>query len=277
MSVALLVTNALAGLIGGVVGGLVQRFGPAAWFRVVRKVRHLRNRAQRWWREQLIPLYREARFYAWYLPRARYFASFPHATPEELEAQPYPGASRDFATSQRNEPPAAALLYSVPPPWWFRWANYLLPERCREVPCPTQPERIMLRQFALWKRYAYLQQFACSEELNWMHSHQWRRVWAFVLWGGYVERRLGEAARNRRAPAVYTMDHRVAHHIQYPTPGHTSLFVGLWRDDDLKGYFPTFWQVGLTGGLLGLEWERQHSRAWRKPWESHIQKLVKRI
>lgn len=163
-----------------------------------------------------------------------------------------------------------------PRPWWFELALRWWPERCREVPCPTQPDRIMLRQFALWGRHAYLQQFACSEELEWFHTHQWRRTFAFVLWGGYIERRLGEVARVRRAPAAYSMGPEVAHHIQHPTPGHTSLFIGLWRDDALKRYLPTMHQVGALGAL-GREWERQHSRMWWVRWEDHIKRMVARI
>jgi hypothetical protein len=113
-----------------------------------------------------------------------------------------------------------------------------------------------LRQFAIIKRYLYLQQFAGPEERNWMHSHQWRRTWALGLWGGYTEVRMAGGPRTVRAPYLYTMDERVVHHVQAPTPGHTSLFLGLWRNDDLKHYFPTNTSV---------------------KWDEHIMKMVKRI
>ncbi len=164
-----------------------------------------------------------------------------------------------------------------PRPWWFRLALRWCPARCREIPEAVNPDRIVLRQVALWKRHLYLQQFSGSEDPSWMHSHQWRWTLAVGLWGAYVERRLGQQARIRRAPYCYAMSHEVVHRVSLPSPGHTSLFLGLWRDDDLKHYYPTFQQVGLDGGLLGLEWERQHSRAWRKPWEAHVQKMVARI
>lgn len=147
-------------------------------------------------------------------------------------------------------------------PWWYTLAARYFPSRCREIPEATQPERIVLRQFALWKRHVYLQQFASSESFDWMHSHQWRRTFALGLWGNYFERRLagyGRCAgniRERSAPYCYTMGAEVIHQVVCPSAGHTSLFVGLWRDDDLKHYYPADCAV---------------------EWEDHIQVMVERI
>lgn len=144
-----------------------------------------------------------------------------------------------------------------PKPWWYRLAERYFPERCREIPEAVNPDRIVLRQFAIVKRHVYLQQFASSEDSCWMHSHQWRRTFALGLWGHYTERRLGGMfERSVRAPYFYTMNHDVVHHVRFPSPGHTSIFVGLWRDDDLKHYYPTGRAVF---------------------WPAHIRKFVKRI
>ncbi len=171
-------------------------------------------------------------------------------------------------------PDAYILLGEHPRPWWFRLALALVPHRCREVPAPTDSGRVMIRQVALWYRHLYLMQFAGSEEPDWMHSHQWRWTLAVGLWGSYIERRLGERPRVRRAPYAYAMDHTVVHHVQWPTPGHTSLFLGLWRDDDLKHYYPT---APLEQGWRALPYERSWSEPQRVPWEQHIQKMVARI
>jgi len=143
-----------------------------------------------------------------------------------------------------------------PAPWWYRLAECWFPDRCREIPEAVNPDRIVLRQFALVKRYAYLQQFASSEDSSWMHSHQWLRTIAIGLWGSYTERRIAGWARRVCAPYLYTMDAGVVHHVLHPSLGHTSIFIGLWRNDDLKKYY--FSDQGV-------------------PWEEHIKVKVKRI
>lgn len=141
-----------------------------------------------------------------------------------------------------------------PAPWWFRALARAFPERCREIPEAVNPNRVVLRQFAIWKRHVYLQQFASSEDPRWFHSHQWKRTIAIGLWGSYTEER-HNVSRRVSAPYFYTMGPDVIHHVQNPSRGHTSIFVGLWRDDDLKRYFR----------LAGV------------PWYQHIRKMVKRI
>lgn len=144
-----------------------------------------------------------------------------------------------------------------PRPWWFECALRVCPDRCREIPEAVNPSRIVLRQVALWKRHIYLQQFAGSEDIGWMHSHQWRFTIALGLWGSYVERRLGGRYRRvRRAPYAYAMGRDVVHQVLFPSAGHTSIFVGLWRDDSLKEY---------------------HRTGNARPWEKHIQVMVARI
>jgi hypothetical protein len=145
-----------------------------------------------------------------------------------------------------------------PKPWWYRVAEYLFPDRCREIPEAQNPDRIVLRQFALIKRYCYLQQFASSEDMRWAHSHQWRYTFALGLWGGYTETRLAGHARRRAAPYLFWMDASVIHQVCVPTPGHTSIFLGLWRDDDLKHYYPV-------------------PAIAKRLWSDHVKKMVKRI
>ena len=144
-----------------------------------------------------------------------------------------------------------------PAPWWYRVLERHFPDRCREIPEAQEPDRIVLRQFAIVKRYAYLQQFASSESLGWMHSHQWRYVFAIGLWGSYTETRLAGASRRRIAPYAYGMDSSVIHQVLVPSPGHTSIFVGFFRDDDLKHYYP--------------------SNPAKRLWSDHIKVMVKRI
>lgn len=150
-----------------------------------------------------------------------------------------------------------------PAPWWYRAAERICPGRCREIPEAQSPDRIVLRQVALVKRYAYLQQFASSEDANWMHSHQWLYTFALGLWGGYIEWRRTPSgalhARKRTAPYAYWMDDTVVHQVLAPAPGHTSIFIGLFRDDDLKYYHHT------------------HGTHAPRLWSDHIKVMVKRI
>ena len=171
------------------------------------------------------------------------------------------------------------MITEHPRPWWFKLALRWFPTRCREIPEAVNPGRTVLRQVALWLRNCYLQQFSGSEDHRWMHSHQWRWTLTIGLWGSYVERRLGELPVVRNAPYLYWMDHRVVHHVQYPTPGHTSLFIGFWRNDDLKHYYPTLSQLPLSGSSIAdsLTAEEEHSRRQRVFWSDHIKKMVARI
>lgn len=150
------------------------------------------------------------------------------------------------------------MVIQHPAPWWYRLASKYAPERCREIPEAVNPDRIVLRQVALVGRYLYLQQFASSEDMGWMHSHQWRRMFALGLWGSYTECRLAGPPRRRQAPYLYTMGASVIHHVLCPSAGHTSLFLGLWRDDDLKHYYPA-------------------PAPGRRLWADHIKVMVKRI
>lgn len=155
------------------------------------------------------------------------------------------------------------------PPWWFQLALKVCPGRCREIPEAVSPHRIVLRQVALWKRHVYLQQFAGAEDAGWFHSHQWRRTFAIGLCGSYYEERvvtrrqppgaeLLTSVERRSAPYFYTMDSEVKHRVAAPSAGHTSLFVGIGRDDSLKFYHPR------DGGAPVA-------------WDKHIQKMVARI
>lgn len=159
-----------------------------------------------------------------------------------------------------------------PAPWWYRLAARLCPSRCREIPEAVNPDRVVLRQFALWHRHVYVQQFASSEDPRFMHSHQWHRTIAFGLWGSYTEHRIAGLPRKRTAPYCYTMGADVVHHVQSPGPGHTSIFIGLWRDDDLKHYYGA--PRTLTDAAVV---EGDNPETWRARWEDHIVKMVSRI
>jgi hypothetical protein len=183
-----------------------------------------------------------------------------------------PSAFAGPAPTPTNGGAGVEVTQHHPAPWWYKLAERFFPtapktnptwfqtwrDRCREIPEAQNPDRIVLRQFAVIKRYVYLQQFASHEDAEWMHSHQWYRTIAIGLWGWYIESRLaGRAARVRAAPYLYTMDDSVIHHVAVVSPGHTSIFIGLWRNDDLKHYY-----------------RADHER---RLWSDHIKKMVKRI
>lgn len=136
----------------------------------------------------------------------------------------------------------------APAPWWYRLAARLFPKRCREIPEANNPDRIVLRQFAIARQYVYLQSFASGEDPEWFHSHQWRWLLCFVLWGSYVETRLN-LRRRVRAPWVYLMGPSTIHQVTEPR-AHTSLAIGMARDEDARRYFP-------RTALEGVDW-REH-------------------
>lgn len=145
-----------------------------------------------------------------------------------------------------------------PKTWWFRYLEQCFPDRCREIPEATDTSRILIRQFAIIKEHVYLQQFASGENPAWMHSHPWK--WGTIaigLWGSVNDKHLGNDLRTRRkfAPYFNYYGPTLVHQSTAPSPGHTSIFIGLGRKTDDKNYFP----------------------AARKHWRQHILKLVKRI
>jgi hypothetical protein len=157
-----------------------------------------------------------------------------------------------------------------PKTWWFKLAEKWFPERCREIPEAVNPNRVVLRQVALIYRGLYLQQFASAEDPRFLHCHQWHRTYALGLWGAYTEHRMAGPAKRRRAPYFYSMDASVVHHVQDVTPGHTSLFLGLWREDALKHYFG----VPKVADAPACEGDPV---TVPKKWEKHIRVMVKRI
>lgn len=211
-------------------------------------------------------------------------------------------------------PPLADVLEPVPEvqhprPWWYRLALRLWPSRCREIPeadnptwcehrrpitlddcgaggCEREdigtcfecgaPPRILLRQVALRKRRWYLQQFACSEDPRFMHSHPAKLMIVIGLWGGYTERRIAGAPITRTAPYVYTMDRGHVHHVQKPGAGHTSLFLmfGVQHDAEIgdKQYFGTPRDEStLVDVLVGSP------LTVTRHWKAHIRRKVARI
>lgn len=185
-----------------------------------------------------------------------------------------------FATAKVGEPPAPGHW---PAPWWYRLLARIAPGRCREIPEAANPDRIVLRQFAIVKRYVYLQQFASGEDRLYMHSHPYRFMIALGLWGAYTERRIAGETRTRIAPYLYTMDGGHVHHVQNVTPGHTSIFAGFGRAADGsagdKRYFGT--PVDLDESRASNDDHIPHEIAgavtFSRLWSKHIQKFVERI
>lgn len=153
---------------------------------------------------------------------------------------------------------AARVDRHYPKTWWFRLLERKFPDRCREIPEATDTRRILIRQFAIVKEHVYLQQFASGENEEWMHSHPWRRgTIAIGLWGSVRDKHLGNDMKTRRkfAPYLNYYGPTTIHQSTAPSPGHTSIFIGLGRKTDEKYYFSS---------------ERKH-------WAQHILKMVKRI
>lgn len=162
-----------------------------------------------------------------------------------------------------------------PKPRWFALAERFFPSRCREIPEAQNPDRIVLRQFALVGRHVYLQQFASSEDERFMHSHQWRRTIAIGLRGWYTEHRMAGEPRLRIAPYFYTMDASVIHRVEDPSPNHTSIFIGIGRDDDLKKYFGSPVVIDPKWTVAGAP--RVLPRTLCSTWEAHVKRMVARI
>lgn len=194
-------------------------------------------------------------------------------------------------------------------PWWYSALARIAPGRCREIPeadnptwcehkdpiqataitpsgkppenvgyckvCGAAP-RIVLRQFSIWKRHWYLQQFGCSEDPRFMHSHPCRFMLVLGLWGRYTERRIAGGPNERIAPYCYTMDAGHVHHVQRPAAGHTALFLMFGVRHDVEGedklYFGTPEYIGEDAPI-----SRQHPFTAAKPWKQHIRRKVARI
>lgn len=159
-----------------------------------------------------------------------------------------------------------------PAPWWYRFLVWLWPSRCREIPEAVNPGRVVLRQFAIVKGRWYLQQFASAEDPRFMHSHPFRFMFAIGLWGSYIERRIAGAPRRRRAPYLYTLDGGHVHHVQAPSRGHTSLFLGFGRAADGSEGDKRYFGTPVDGASDGLGPETRAAL-----WYDHIREQVKRI
>jgi hypothetical protein len=172
-------------------------------------------------------------------------------------------------------------------PWWYRLLARLFPTRCREIPEANNPKwpdgspRIVLRQFAIWKRRWYLQQFACREDPRFMHSHPFAFMIAIGLWGRYVEHRIAGPARERKAPYLYTLDSGHVHHVQSVTAGHTSLFLGFGPGHDGgirdKRYYGAPTECVPTLEVAGRVVQGEAPRTATRPWREHIKEQVARI
>lgn len=150
-----------------------------------------------------------------------------------------------------------------PKTFWYKILEKYFPSRCREVPEATEPNKILIRQFAIWKGRIYLQQFASGENPAWLHSHPWKKgTIAIGLWGSVVDCQVPGADQVRlyKAPYIRLMGPNHYHQTLDPSKGHTSIFIGLGEKTDFKYYLPKMEVFNL-----------------RKHWTTHIQKLVKRI
>jgi hypothetical protein len=162
-------------------------------------------------------------------------------------------------------------------PWWYRLLARLFPSRCREIPEAQNPDRIVLRQFAIVKRYAYLQQFASDEDDRYMHSHPYRFMLAIGLWGGYTEHRIAGESKRRTAPYLYALDGGHVHHVQDVSPGHTSVFIGIGRAADGTVGDKRYFGVPVECPPLGTMAFDRPPLTLRRLWTDHIKVKVARI
>jgi len=151
------------------------------------------------------------------------------------------------------------MVYEYDAPWWWAVVTKWFPERCREVPRAEDPEVLLLRQFAIVKKYIYLQQFASAESYDWYHSHPWS--WGTIaigLWGVIGEETIGGVRRHHsfKAPYFRYMGQQWVHRSFPMSPGHTSIFIGLGRKTNEKGYY---------------------RRPEYRHWTEHVEKVVNRI
>ena len=137
-----------------------------------------------------------------------------------------------------------------------------MPSRCREIPEAQDPSRIVIRQFAIVKGRAYLQQFAGPEDVRWYHSHPWSKgTVAIGLWGSVAEETMGGPTNKRLwiAPYFRYMGPEFIHRTEPLGPGHTSIFIGLGKKTDDKFYYPKL------------------DATTKRRWQEHVKKVVKRI
>lgn len=153
------------------------------------------------------------------------------------------------------------LIAFNPALWWYILLAKWFPNRVREIPEARDPEQILIRQFAIIKERAYLQQFACSENHNWHHSHPWK--WGTIaigLSGSVTDHKYGMKHLEKRykAPYIRYMGPAHIHRTSDPSPNHTSIFLGLGPKTDEKYYY-------------------QNPPSNQRHWTKHIKKVVKRI
>ena len=146
-------------------------------------------------------------------------------------------------------------MRQYPAPWWYRLAARLAPNRCREIPEATDPDRILLRQVAIVRRTVYLQQLASGENPEYVHRHE-GPVLCLGLWGSYTDYQLGCEQTRIKAPYVRYMGRNVWHRVYAPSPGHTSLFAVLRRERERRYAY---------GGLY--QW----------PWDKHVRERASRL
>lgn len=158
------------------------------------------------------------------------------------------------------------------PTWWYKILSRVMPGRCREIPHAQDTKRILIRQFAIVKRYVYLQQFASGEGKDHAHSHSW--PWGTIAIGlsGFVQdyRHLTGTYSEFHAPYIRYMSADHIHATVGASRGHTSIFIGLGiKNDFLKNYFQ---QINWRGT------DEQYGKGCvRTSWRRHILKKVKRI
>jgi hypothetical protein len=99
-----------------------------------------------------------------------------------------------------------------------------------------------------------------------MHTHPWRYTIVLGLWGSYVERRYGREPVLRRAPYLYVMDSSVIHQVMAPSPGHTSVIIGIGRDDSLRSYY--------AADVVETRTLEEHNAAMR---EGRAEPLLRRV
>ena len=121
-------------------------------------------------------------------------------------------------------------LEGHPARWWYRLAERIMPQRCREIPEARAPWRTLLRQVAIVRRWVYLQGFASGESRRWYHAHG-RKLLVIGLRGSYTEHRPGRPSVRRSAPYAHTMGVHELHRVSAPSEDHCSIAVFFTRGE----------------------------------------------
>lgn len=151
----------------------------------------------------------------------------------------------------------------------------LFPWRSRIVPAAEDPERPLLKQFAILRagRFGalYLQHFVTPEPREFVHCHRWHSMRSWVLSGLFIEERPLDPNQRYHIHerfGSYSMSHTVIHRVEFWSRRCWTLF---WMSPELSDAWG-WWHVA----------DRNAPQPWKIlgnfiPWRDHIQKRIESL